>query len=158
MIGPALDATVVTGAKAGLGDAVASIQSTLNNPYIIEVAIMFIGLAVILYLLKCVLKHKGTGPGGAIGSEDDMPLTAFDSMGELARSRGDKASSYGGDATSLAIKQNEADYALLHSKMASYGRDGSQPGDWARLQYDLKGWVNPEIREKYGNNGERFPF
>jgi len=56
MAGPALDATVVTGAKAGVGDAVATIQTTLNNAFLVEVAIMFIGLAVVIGFIMHVLK------------------------------------------------------------------------------------------------------
>lgn len=56
MAGPALDANFVTGAKGGLGDAVATIQTTLNNQFLVEVAILFIGLAVVVGLIMGVVK------------------------------------------------------------------------------------------------------
>ncbi len=56
MAGPALDATVVTGMKNGVQDSVATIQTTLNNQYLTEIAILFIGFAVVTGLLMHFLK------------------------------------------------------------------------------------------------------
>ena len=56
MAGPALDATTVTGMKAGVSDSVAFIQTSLNNQYLTELAIMFIGFAVIVGVLMHILK------------------------------------------------------------------------------------------------------
>ncbi len=56
MAGPALDASAVTGFKAGIGDSVATIQTSLNNAYLTEIAIMFIGFAVIVGVVMHVVK------------------------------------------------------------------------------------------------------
>lgn len=56
MAGPALDANVVTGMKAGIGDSVATIQTSINNAFLTEVAIMFIGFAVIVGVVMHILK------------------------------------------------------------------------------------------------------
>ncbi len=69
MGGPALTADAVSGFKAGIGDATTTIQSSVNNRYLTEILIMFIGLACVVGLaLYFVKTHKGTGAGGgAIG-------------------------------------------------------------------------------------------
>lgn len=54
--GVVFDSNFVTGAKAGLGDSVATIQTTLNNAFLVEVAILFIGLAVVVGLIMGVVK------------------------------------------------------------------------------------------------------
>ena len=56
MAGPALDATVVTGMKAGVGDSIHTIQTTLNNQYLTELAVMFIGFAVVVGLVMHFMK------------------------------------------------------------------------------------------------------
>jgi hypothetical protein len=56
MAGPALDASAVTGFKAGIGDSIATIQTSLNNAYLTEIAIMFIGFAVIVGVVMHVVK------------------------------------------------------------------------------------------------------
>ncbi len=54
--GVVLDTNAVTGMKAGIGDAVTTIQTSLNNAYLTEIAIMFIGFAVIVGVVMYVVK------------------------------------------------------------------------------------------------------
>jgi hypothetical protein len=70
MGGPSLNASAVTGFKAGLGDAMTTVQSSVNNQYLTEILVMFIGFACVVGLaLYFVKSHKGTGVGGGIGSQ-----------------------------------------------------------------------------------------
>ncbi len=56
MAGPAFTANLVTGAKGGLGDSVATIQTTLDNSFLIETALLFLGLAVVIGVVMFVIK------------------------------------------------------------------------------------------------------
>lgn len=70
MAGPVMGGFLVTGAKAGLGDATQTISTSLNNQYLIEIAIMFIGLAVIMGLIMSILRgHRRLGGGGRYASD-----------------------------------------------------------------------------------------
>ncbi len=54
--GLALDANVITGAKAGLVDSAASLTSTVNNQYFVEFALLFIGFAVAVGFVAYMVK------------------------------------------------------------------------------------------------------
>jgi hypothetical protein len=42
--------------KAGVGDSIQTIQTTLNNQYLTELAVMFIGFAVVVGLVMHFMK------------------------------------------------------------------------------------------------------
>ncbi len=54
--GVVFTAALVTGAKAGLGDSVSTIQTTLDNSFLIETALLFLGLAVVIGVIMFVIK------------------------------------------------------------------------------------------------------
>jgi hypothetical protein len=56
MDGIALTSDVVTGMKAGIADSTDMITDTINNAALAEIAVMFIGLAVIVGVLMHFLK------------------------------------------------------------------------------------------------------
>jgi len=56
MSGITLTSSVVTGMKAGVGDSIQTIQTTLNNQYLTELAVMFIGFAVVVGLVMHFMK------------------------------------------------------------------------------------------------------
>ena len=56
MPGPALDATVITGAKAGFADSVDTLQTTANNQYLFEFALMFVGASIVVGIILWAVK------------------------------------------------------------------------------------------------------
>ncbi len=56
MPGPALTADVITGVKAGVADSVDTLETTINNQYLGELALMFIGFAAVVGLLMYLVK------------------------------------------------------------------------------------------------------
>lgn len=54
--GVVLTSDVVTGMKAGIGDAVQTIQTSVDNAFLTEVAVMFIGFAVIVGVVMYIVK------------------------------------------------------------------------------------------------------
>jgi hypothetical protein len=88
MNGITLDNTVVTGMKAGIGDSIATLQTTLNNAFLTEIAVMLIGFSVMTTLVLYILKaHGGTSGVGA------------------ARAK-----------AWIAATQNDNDYRMLHDR------------------------------------------
>ncbi len=57
MDGPQLTGDLVTGMKAGVADSVDTIQTTVSNAVVGEIAIMFIGLAAAVGVIMYFLKH-----------------------------------------------------------------------------------------------------
>lgn len=67
MSGPHFSATLTTGAKQALADSAFTIQTTLDNPFLIEAAGLFIGLAVVLCFVCWVALRRASPRVGAPG-------------------------------------------------------------------------------------------
>jgi hypothetical protein len=58
MSGPAIGASVVNGMKAGIADSTQTLQVTLSSSAMSEIAIMFIGIAVVVSIVSWTIRHK----------------------------------------------------------------------------------------------------
>ncbi len=56
MSGITLTNAIITGVKAGVADSVDTLQTTINNQYLGELALMFIGFAAVVGLLMYLVK------------------------------------------------------------------------------------------------------
>ena len=121
MNGPALDPSAVTGMKAGIADAVAFIQTSVNDQYMAESAVMFIGVLIGIYIAIWIIKgHKGTGLGGEIGASNGMSVSD-----KIAMIEGRRLSSMSDDIGrwNAAAKANGVTDAALATRYLDSGGD-----------------------------------
>ena len=74
MSGPALGSPFMAGLKAGVQDATSTIQTSMNNQYLAEAVVMFIGLCAIVGLIMFIFRrHRGSQSlGGGRGWDGKM--------------------------------------------------------------------------------------
>lgn len=89
MDGISLTSEVITGVKSGIADSFGMIGGTINNEYLIELAVMFFGVLFVLALVSALMfRHKRMSPVSDYGfyapldrnrmlSETDSKLLAF---------------------------------------------------------------------------------
>ena len=56
MSGVTLTSSVITGAKAGFADTVDTLQTTANNQYLFEFALMFVGASIVVGIILWAVK------------------------------------------------------------------------------------------------------
>ncbi len=90
MQGPQLTGDLITGLKAGVFDSVQSIQTTLSNNVIGEIAVFLIGFSIgVALLMFFIMSHRKIGGGKKYASD------AFPGMSRKQRTEWNRLDDYG---------------------------------------------------------------